>query len=260
MGLFSGTDNVDPGSGGSTRPPLPEGYYPQLMVERTSAYPSTKKKHQIYWKADCEVLVAITANDGSTVPAGKGGSFIQQIKGNDHTYQDDNAVGAVKLLLGACHGLADKPSIKAKITEAELERTTEQELCYAGYVFAARVTHKVTGNGKTIALFDVFPCEGAPKLVPGKQSNAVTPAGHAPAGQAPAGNPPPVSMPQTQATAGGPPPVSAPAAAPPPAVAPPPAKEFTPGPGEAWHTDPAWAGKGWVYETATGNPRQLRGW
>jgi hypothetical protein len=157
---------VDPGAG-AIRPPLPEGFYPELMIEKIVSYDGKdpKKKGAHYFRADVEVLVAT-----EQCKAGVGGCFMEQVAGNQYDDHDIRALGSVKSFVGAALGLEDKAAINAVATPEYLVSLSKDMdgKKLAGHVFAARVSHTESKAGNTICKFECFPvldANGQPKRV-----------------------------------------------------------------------------------------------
>lgn len=234
MGIYSNARDVDPGAG-VKRPPLPEGDYPELMVERCQEFDANDpaKRGAHYFKSDHEVLVATPQ-----CAVGVGGTLFVQDAGNKYRDHDVKGIGQVKAFLGAALGMADKATIKTSIGEEEiLGACAGNGTSLAGHVFRAKVTHRKGDDGEVYPQYECYPVlnpDGTPKVV-----DPVTRQPLAGARPAPAAAP-------ARPTAPMPPP--------PAAVAPPAPK--TPPAGWAWHPEAAYAAQGWTYELA--NPSNMR--
>lgn len=175
--VYDRARNVDPGAG-AIRPPLPEGFYPELMVEKIVSYDGKdpKKKGAHYFRADVEVLV-----DTPQCKAGVGGCYMEQVAGNQYEDHDIRALGSVKSFAGAINGLSDKTAINALATPEyliSLSKELDGKLM-AGAVFAARVTHTESKAGNTICKYECYPvlnADGTPKRVAVKTNAAAAPA------------------------------------------------------------------------------------
>lgn len=220
MSRYANAGSVQATSGGK-RPPLPEGDYPALMIERCREADGTDpaKRGAHYYFADLEVL-----EDTPQCPKGTGGTFVVQDGGNKYKDHDDRGVGQIKDFLGVAAGLATMGERTRAIGGAEIEASyVNGGLALAGYVVAAKVTHtKAKASGETICNYQfrpvIDPATGKTKVV---VREAAAPA-----------------------------PAAAPAAPPPAAV------PAGPPPGWAKHPDPAWGAQGWFYNQA--NPTETR--
>jgi hypothetical protein len=230
---YGKADRVDPGSKGGKRAPLPEGQYPELLVEEVIDFQGKgENRHKRYYKVNLTVLVGPEG-----VKPGTLGCYLACVEGNSHESYDDDEMAGVKEFNGAAFGLYGAEQVNPRIGTKEIVASFAGDgRALAGHVVSATVTHA----GKIDNPICKFRFQ--PVLVNGTFKKVAV-QGSVKPGAAPAAAPAPVV-----------PPVAAPVVAAPPAVT-------KPQPPAGWlpHPVPEWAAKGYWYnpQDPTGTPAQF---
>jgi len=135
---YTKADRVDPGSKGGKRAALPEGHYPELLVEEVIDFQGkAENRHKRYYKANVTVLVG---PDG--VRPGTLGCYLACVEGNTHESYDDDEMAGVKEFVGAAFGLYGAEQVNPRISTKEIIATFAGDgRSLAGHVVAATVTH-----------------------------------------------------------------------------------------------------------------------
>jgi hypothetical protein len=225
---YTKADRVDPGSKGGKRAALPEGHYPELLIEEVVDFQGkAENRHKRYYKVNLTVLVG---PDG--VRPGTLGCYLSCVEGNTHESYDDDEMAGVKEFVGAAFGLYGAEQVNPKIGVTQIMGTFAGDgRALAGHVVAATVTHA----GKLDNPICKFRFQ--PVLVNGTFKKVAVQGSVKP-------NTPHVAGPAPVVPA-----AAAPAVTPPPVVAP--AKPQPPA-GHLPHPTPEWAAKGYYYDPATG--------